>query len=190
MGNDNKLLLPIDDEPLVRTCVQNAIASRAETTIVVLGHEAGQVAGALEGLAYRDVINKDYAEGMSSSLRAGIEAALDYDGIAVLLADMPLLAPGILDRLLDVFAQQEKPTIVAASHQGRRGHPVIWPAFCFPELLALRGDIGGKRLLQKYPDWVIEADAGTDNIFMDIDTRSDLEAARGQPALHDQPSYL
>tara|TARA_R110002073_G_scaffold7247_4_gene41525 strand:+ start:1813 stop:2475 length:663 start_codon:yes stop_codon:yes gene_type:complete len=182
MGRDNKLLLKIGGNTLVRSAVQNAITSDVHSTIVVLGHEAKKVAASLEGLEYQPQINEEYSQGMASSLRVGVKAAEGFDAVAILLADMPQVESKTLDVLLSVFLQQEFPRIVVATHGGRRGHPVIWPAVCFPDLMTLRGDIGGKQLLQKNAHQVIEADVESDSIFMDIDTRSDLAAANALPA--------
>ena len=181
MGADNKLLLECGGDTLVRASVQSSIASNVQATIVVLGHEAQAVAAVLEGLDYQAVINADYAQGMASSLRVGVAAAQDYDAVVVLLADMPRIAPDTIDALLREFARYEESSIVVATHRGRRGHPVIWPAQFFPDLTRLRGDVGGKGLLKKYTRHLVEVDVGTDSIFMDIDTVDDLAAANRLP---------
>ncbi len=177
MGQDNKLLLEVGGTPLVRASVQGALASKARSTIVVLGHEADTVAGALDGLDCRHVINEDYTRGLSSSLRTGVGAAAGYDGVAILLADMPRVEPAILDTLFDVFVQRGARSVVVAAHRGRRGHPVIWPAACFADLAALTGDRGGRLLFEKYADRIVEVDVGSDSIFLDIDTHADLASA-------------
>jgi molybdenum cofactor cytidylyltransferase len=176
MGADNKLLLEAGGATLVRASVQSALASNVQSTIVVLGHQAQDVAAALEGLEYQGVINEDYAEGMASSLRVGVAAAERYDAVMVLLADMPRIEPRTIDALLREFARREEPAIVVATHKGRRGHPVIWPVKLFPDLMTLRGDVGGKGLLEKYARHLVEVDVSTDSIFTDIDTVDDLAA--------------
>ena len=178
MGADNKLLLDIDGSPMLRSSVQNAIASNVQSTIVVLGHEAEDVAGALQGLQCQVEINEDYSEGMATSLRAGIKAAKGFDAVAILLGDMPIIEPSVLNTLLEVYVQQPASTILVATHAGRRGHPVIWPAECFPDLMSLIGDVGGKQLLEKYSRRVIEVEMDTDSILIDIDTPQDWNAAQ------------
>ena len=180
MGRHNKLLMEVKGQAVVRSSVQHAMTSNLHSTIVVLGYQAQRVGQALEGLQYQPAINANYRQGVSSSLRIGVQAARGFDAVAILLADMPAVTPKVLNTLLDVFARQETPGIVVAVHDGRRGHPVIWPAAYFPDLMILRGDIGGQSLLQKYRHEVIEVDVGTDGIFRDIDTRADLLAANVQ----------
>lgn len=178
MGVDNKLLLDHNGSPLVRCSVENAIASAVQSTFVVLGHDAGSVAEALEGLTFEPVSNTHYSQGMSSSLSAGVNAARGFDAVAILLADMPLIASATIDVLLQVLARQDAPAIIVPARGGRRGHPVIWPAVLFQELMQLNGDTGGKSLLQKYSDLVLEVSVSTDTIFIDIDTPADMEVVQ------------
>lgn len=177
MGADNKLLLEVEGSTLVRSSVQSAIASNAKVTIVVLGYEAEDAITALDGLEYQAAMNADYLEGMSSSIRTGVQAAEGFDAVAILLADMPCVEPKILNTLLTVYSRQKSPAIVVATHTGRRGHPVIWSADFFPDLMALRGDVGGKKLLEKYSRQVVEVEVDSNSIFMDIDTPADIKAA-------------
>jgi len=74
MGS-NKLIAELDGEPIVRRTVRAVLASRARPVVVVTGHEADAVHAALTGLAVKLVHNPDYADGMSTSLRAGVAAA-------------------------------------------------------------------------------------------------------------------
>ena len=72
MGADNKLLLPIDGEPVVRRTARQLLGAGLEEVVVVLGHEADSVSGALDGLAVRAVVNPDYRDGQMTSVRAGL----------------------------------------------------------------------------------------------------------------------
>ena len=74
MGAINKMLAEIGGKPLVRIAADQAVASRAKPVIVVTGHEREKVEAALKGLPVRLVHNPDYAEGLGTSLKAGIAA--------------------------------------------------------------------------------------------------------------------
>ena len=90
MGAVNKMLAEIGGKPLVRIAAEQALASRAKPVIVVTGHERERVEQALAGLPVRFVHNPDYAEGLGTSLKAGIAAVPDEsDGAIVCLGDMP-----------------------------------------------------------------------------------------------------
>ena len=90
MGGPNKLLAEIGGKPLVRIAAEEALASRARPVIVVTGHQRDKVEAALEGLDVQRVHNPDFAEGLSTSLKAGLAAVPDdVDGAIVCLGDMP-----------------------------------------------------------------------------------------------------
>ena len=90
MGGPNKLLAEIGGRPLVRIAAEAALASRARPVIVVTGHQREQVEEALAGLPVRLVHNPDFADGLGTSLKAGIAAVpADADGAIVCLGDMP-----------------------------------------------------------------------------------------------------
>src|SRR5436309_480297 len=74
MGGPNKLLAEIRGRPLVRIVVDEAVASHAKPVIVVVGHERGEVEKALAGLPVQFVHNPDFAQGLGTSLKAGIAA--------------------------------------------------------------------------------------------------------------------
>ena len=90
MAPRNKLLETVGGEPMVRHVAATALAGGAQPVIVVTGHEAAAVAAALRGLAVTIVANPDYADGLSTSLRAGLRALPQgIDGALILLGDMP-----------------------------------------------------------------------------------------------------
>jgi molybdenum cofactor cytidylyltransferase len=179
MGTENKLLADIGGKPMVRLVVEAALASRAQPTLVVTGHQADAVQAALAGLDVTFVDNPDYSVGLSGSLKAGIAAlGRRCDGALVLLGDMPRIAAAHLDRLIAAFAAEPIATIVLPTRAGRPGNPVLWPSDCFAEMLQLDGDAGAKRLLSVHADRVREVDLGTDAIFADVDTPAALAELR------------
>jgi molybdenum cofactor cytidylyltransferase len=177
MGPANKMLADIAGQPMVRRVTEAALASKATAVLVVTGHMADEVSAALAGLDVTIAANPDYNTGLAGSLKAGIRALPpSCDGTLILLGDMPRIAPEHLDALADAFTPD---TIVVPVHAGRQGNPVLWPAKFFPELLALDGDAGAKRLIAVHAGSVCEIDLGTDAIFADIDTPEALAALRG-----------
>ena len=179
MGAANKLLADIDGRPMLRGVVEAALASRARPILVVTGHQAASVETVLGGLDVAFVDNSDYADGLSSSLKAGIGAVpASADGVLVLLGDMPQITGAHLDRLIAAFAAEDRAVIVP-THGGRRGNPVLWPRAHFAEMLQLEGDAGAKRLMAAHAADVREVDLGTDAIFADVDTPEALAQLRG-----------
>jgi molybdenum cofactor cytidylyltransferase len=175
----NKLLLPIEGKPMVRTAVEAAVASAAELTLVVTGKDGSRVADALAGLPIRTVENRDYAMGLSTSLKAGLNALPpDCDGALILLSDMPGVTPKLIDKLIAAFDPSEERAICVATRHGKRGNPVLWSRRFFPEMLSLEGDVGAKHLLGVYGELVCEVEAEDDAPLTDIDTPEALAAYR------------
>jgi molybdenum cofactor cytidylyltransferase len=179
MGAANKLTADIGGKPMVRRVVEAALASAASPVLVVTGHQAADVRAALAGLTVSFVHNPDYAQGLSSSLKAGIGALPDTAvGALVLLGDMPQITAAHLDRLMAAFADDKGAGIIVPTHAGKRGNPVLWPRAHFAEMLQLEGDAGAKRLLAAHASRVREVDLGTDAIFTDVDTPEALAQLR------------
>src|SRR5262249_43408777 len=87
---EHDLLLELGGLSLVRRAVLEALASRASSVVVVIGHRSEEVRVALAGLQVVFAVNPTPERGLSSSLRAGIEALDDtVDGVLVCFADMP-----------------------------------------------------------------------------------------------------
>jgi molybdenum cofactor cytidylyltransferase len=179
MGAQNKLLADIGGKSMVRRVAETALASRARPVLVVTGHRGAEVAAALAGLEVALIANPDYATGLASSLRAGVRALpQECEGALILLGDMPRITAEHINRLIDTFVADNGMVIVAPTHQGARGNPVLWPPAFFPDLLKLEGDTGAKRLITAYAQQVEEVDLGTDAIFADVDTPDDLAQVR------------
>jgi len=114
--------------------------------LAVLGNEAARVDTALGKLPVERVRNPAFAEGLSSSLKAGLTALPpDIDGVLVCLGDMPLVAGRDLDRLIAAFNPLEGRAIIVPTRHGKRGNPVLWARRFFPEMAELAGDVGGGR---------------------------------------------
>ena len=179
----NKLVADLGGKPMVRRVVEAALGSAAFPVLVVTGHQDAETRQALTGLDIVLVHNPDYAEGLSTSLKAGIAAVPpEAAGALVLLGDMPQIASAHLDQLIVAF-RDKGGAIVVPTHVGKRGNPVLWPRACFEEMRRLKGDAGAKRLLAAHASRVREVDLGTDAIFLDVDTAEVLAQVRGSKNL-------
>ena len=179
MGKANKLLSEIGGEPMVARVVRAAVDSKAGPVVVVTGHEAAKVRAALTGhdVAFAD--NPDYAQGLSTSLAAGLAAlAADVDGAVVCLGDMPRIDAGLIDRLIEAFAPEDGRTICVPTHGGKRGNPVLWARRYFAEIEAIAGDVGARHLSGEHEDAVCEVAVEDDAALIDIDTPAELAAAK------------
>ena len=176
-----KLVENIAGVPMVRRVVETALASRASPVVVVTGHEEPRVKSALAGLDVRFVHNTQYADGLSTSLRAGLLGLpSDADAALILLGDMPLISAGDCDRILQALGSEG--TLVAmATANGARGNPVAWSSKLFAELRATEGDAGGRTLMSRYADNIVDVEIG-EGAALDADTPAALEAIRSRKA--------
>jgi molybdenum cofactor cytidylyltransferase len=180
MGGANKLLQPVQGVPMLRRVVNAALASRCTSVRVVTGFAADDSQACLAGLDVAFTHNPDYPTGMASSLRCGLAALNpEADAAVVLLADMPFIDGGHIDRLIDAF-DPDRPRIVAPVKDGRRGNPVLWPRAFFAEMRAVEGDVGARELLRRHAGQVVSVACEDDAIFADIDTPAALGEVAGR----------
>ncbi|UFN50347.1 molybdopterin-binding/glycosyltransferase family 2 protein [Roseomonas sp. OT10] len=178
MGPRNKLLVPdAAGVPMVARVADHALASAAEPVIVVTGHQHEAVEQALAGRPLRLAHAPGHAEGLSASLRAGLAAVPEEaEGVLVLLGDMPLVSGAVLDRLIEGFDPVAGRAIVQPVHAGRPGNPVLWSREFLPEMRALSGDAGAKRLLERHAARVARVEVADDSVLRDFDTAESLQA--------------
>jgi len=149
----------------------------------VTGHEADAVRAALAGLDVSFAHNPDFADGMSTSLRAGIAAAGGVDAALICLGDMPRLAPAHLDAVIDAYRAGSPEDIVVPTCDRKRGNPVLWPRAYFAEIAALSGDVGARGLLDRHAESVRLVAIDDPAILVDVDTPAALaELRRGDHA--------
>lgn len=178
-GGRHKLLLPLHDRPVLAHVLDAVLASKSRPILLILGHQAIQVRSRIvqyTGHTSISIIeNKDYKEGMSTSLRLGIQALGTYDNgqhidsILVLLGDQPLISARLLDTLIDTFRQTGK-NIVAPLYNGKRGNPVLFGKSLFDELTLVSGDEGGRSVLNRHKEETATVEVGDIQASYDVDT--------------------
>ncbi|MBE0529752.1 MAG: nucleotidyltransferase family protein [Rhodospirillales bacterium] len=175
---ENKLLVEIDDRPLVARVVDAALGAELTSVVVVTGHEADRVRAALEGRPVSYAHNPDFAAGMAGSLKAGL-AVLPAEtmGALVCLGDMPDVSSAHISRIVAAFPPDGR-AICVPTRQGRRGNPVLLGRPFFAEMQALTGDVGARGLIAKHPDLVREIPMDDDAVLTDLDTAESWLAYR------------
>lgn len=185
MRGADKLLEPVaDGRPALRVAAEAALASQADETVVVLPPARPDRRAALAGLGVAVVEAADAAEGMAASLRAGLGAAAPRaDAVVVMLADMPEVGPGEVDRLIAAFDPAEGREICrATAADGAPGHPVLFGRRFFESLAALTGDRGAREVLRDAAEFVVDVPTAGRAALIDLDTPEDWAAWRaGRP---------
>ena len=181
MGAVNKMLAEIGGKPLVRIAAEQAVASHAQPVIVVTGHEREKVEAALKGLQVRFVHNADYAEGLGTSLKAGIAAVPEENDAAVVcLGDMPQVDAALINRLIAAFDPERGALVVVPSIDGKRGNPVVWSRRFFHDLMTIQGDVGARHLIGNYAEAVVEVPVAGEAALTDVDTPESLLAVKAE----------
>lgn len=180
-GGKHKLLAEFNGVPLVRRCALTALGSDAASVVVVTGHRRREIEAALGALPLTLVDNPDYADGMASSLIAGLSSkpADGTDGTLVMLADMPGISIAHLNALISAFRNSGGKAIVRAVSCGKPGNPVVLPRSLNHVILRLGGDVGARDIITTSGPPVLGVDVG-DAASLDVDTTDDILAAGGE----------
>jgi molybdenum cofactor cytidylyltransferase len=173
-GAEPKLLASLGSRPLVRHVVEAAVGSSVRPVIVVTGYRAAEIAAALAGLPIQVVHNVSFADGMSTSLKAGF-AALPREAKAavILLGDMPLMTPGLIENLVSGWNMTGKPAALVPTFNGRRGNPVVVSRELEDAIEGLSADVGAGPILRGRSD-VLEWPIADRAILQDVDTMEDF----------------
>ena len=167
-----KLIAVWKGAPMVRCVALAALASRARPVVVVLGHEAAAVRKALDELPATFVENRDYAQGLSTSLRAGLAALpARCAGAVILLGDMPEVGAQVVDALIAAFAARPDALAVVPRGAEGLGNPVLLARGLFAQASTLRGDKGARGLVESAGARRVEVEWAGAEIALDIDER-------------------
>jgi molybdenum cofactor cytidylyltransferase len=178
MGS-NKLLKMVHGKPMVRRTVENVLQSRATPVYVVTGHDEKAVRDALDGLDVAFVTNPRFEDGLSTSLKEGIDRLPDsVDGALIVLGDMPLVPVATMNKLIGAFEPAENRSICVPVFQGERGNPILWGRQHFADFEGIKGDGGAKVLLVVNSDSVTEVPVRSEGVLTDFDTPESLNAVK------------
>jgi molybdenum cofactor cytidylyltransferase len=167
-----KQLAQVNGRPMLHLAVARAVEIAGQSVTVVLGANAAELAPLLRHTGASLVINRDWAEGMGSSVRAGVaRIPAAADGALLLLADQPAVTADDLRRLVDAWRRQPR-CIAAAYYAGTAGVPAIFPREDFAALSCLRGDTGARALLKGAAERLVRVPLSS--AALDIDTPEDL----------------
>jgi molybdenum cofactor cytidylyltransferase len=176
-----KALLPVEGTTFIERIVGALGQTKVGGIVVVLGHNAAEMAGRLEHLPVEIVVNPDYRSGQLSSLQTGIRAleGRDVAGILVHLVDHPFLDRGLANHMIDEFYRSGK-LIVVPRCGGRRGHPVIFSKELFAEFLAAPAEHGAKSVVHAHREDSLEIETSEAGVLIDVDTPEEYRKYVGE----------
>jgi molybdenum cofactor cytidylyltransferase len=171
-----KQLVQLGGQPVLHRVVANAVSLAGHAVTVVIGAHAGQMTRMLAHSPAAIVVNRQWEEGMGSSLRFGIAALPPAcDAVLTLLGDQVGITADDLKRLADAWKGEDS-VIAASVYDQRVGVPAIFPRSFFSELAQLRGDHGARQVLERNSQRLLRVPMP--NAAVDLDTPADLAALR------------
>ncbi|WP_320171273.1 DVU_1551 family NTP transferase [Maridesulfovibrio sp.] len=172
-----KALLPLDGSTVLSRCIRTLVDGGTSDVFVVTGHMADRVGAEAVSMGMHEVYNKDFEQGMFSSVKAGVKA-LPEDAAAflVLPVDIPLIRPSTIRALTFDFVAD--PTdVIYPCFKGERGHPPLISAELIPEIIAHDGTGGLRTILEKHEDKARDRHMPDLGILRDLDTPADYDKA-------------
>jgi len=171
-----KLLAPMGDRPVLQHTLDAVAAGGLDDTVVVLGNEAPSIESGITWRAERRLVNPRPQDGLSSSLRLGLDAAAQdpaADAVLVVLGDQPALRPEAIRSVLNAASATDRPLVRARYTHDAAPNPVLVRRAAWVLAAGLEGDHGLGPLLAARPDLVHEV--AVDGANPDVDTPDDLE---------------
>ena len=151
---EDKLLLPVHGQPMGVHALEVLVNVPFDRRVLVTSVDKGYLIEAAREKGFDVILNPAPERGMSSSVRLGTEhihGADAYDGILYAVADQPNLRQKTVERLVKAF-EGAPDCIWAPEAEGKRGNPVLFPAALMGELMAVKGDRGGRQVIAAHPD--------------------------------------
>ena len=175
-----KQLLRVHGETILGRILNEALDSELDKIFLILGYQANEIKRTLgQSLIHgklQVIENRQYAQGISSSIIAGLsEIEENYDHVMILLADLPHINSILINLLIFGYLESGLP-IGAIQVKSKRSHPVIFGKALYRELRKLQGDVGAKSIFEKFSDRVCLVEPGFCYNDMDIDTPEDYAA--------------
>jgi molybdenum cofactor cytidylyltransferase len=170
-----KQLLKLEGDTFLRRMARMAVLLDVGPAAVVLGARAEAMRPELNGLDVHLVDNPDWAEGMSTSLRAGVRflETLEpkVEAVLVLLVDQPRVDADLLQDIIHIYREQ-RPPLVASFYNDMPGVPALFDRSLFAELQSITGDRGARRVIRNYEEELISVPfpGGA----LDVDTEKDF----------------
>lgn len=171
-GRLPKQLHRIDGQTLAYRTARTALASKLRQIVVVTGHRSAAVGAALAGLAVEVVDNPHFADGQSTSVRAGLSRVEPEAEAAIFIpCDLPNLDTWTIDRLIASYSESCGPIVVPV-FEGRRKAPVLFGRNLFAEIEGITGDEGARQLFTSHEDDIHEVEFDSVEPFEDLNRKS------------------
>ena len=171
-----KQLLPLCGKSMVWQVANTACRSKIDQVVLVTGAYRDEIAAAVGDLDLSLVHNPKWQDGQAGSLKTGLHSLPDkVEAVMFLLADQPMLTPGLINALIDKYHNCGQ-SIICPIYKNKRGNPVLFDWKLWKTSLhALQGDRGARQVIADNPGSVAFVPVDSADIFCDVDTDEDYK---------------
>jgi molybdenum cofactor cytidylyltransferase len=176
-----KALIPYRGKTFVEHLIEVTRHRRVGLTRIVVGAHADEIRERLSGHSGEIVVNADWAKGQLSSIQAGVRGLPGgaTDGMILCPVDHPLVSAGLVAALIEEFDASGK-SIALPTYRGRRGHPLIFRASLYQELLAASADVGARQVVWAHENDTCHVPTDEEGVVLNINDPVTLERALGR----------
>jgi molybdenum cofactor cytidylyltransferase len=183
-----KALLAFQGRPFLEHLLEVTVHPKIGVRRVVLGAHAEPIAKSIALAGEEIVINDEWESGQLSSIQAAIRSlpateglAGGTDGLLLCLIDHPLISKSLVNELIEAFYASSCARIVLPVYEGRRGHPLIFPAALYPELLQAPIDKGARAVVWAHaPAGVLELPTNEEGCVLNLNDPETMHRATGR----------
>ena len=177
-----KALLPYQGRPFLEHLLEITTRPEIIARKVVLGADADSIARVIRLKAHEMVINADWEKGQLSSIQAAVrKLPAGTAGMLLCLIDHPLISSALVGELIAQFYKSKKPVVLPV-YEGRRGHPVIFSASLYDELLRAPLETGARSVVWAHADEVDEVRTNEEGCVLNLNDPETLNRAIGNQA--------
>jgi molybdenum cofactor cytidylyltransferase len=175
-----KALLPFQGRPFLEHLLEVTAHREIGARRVVLGGDAEPIAKAVNLKADEIVINPEWEKGQLSSVQAALRSLPPgTDGMLLCLIDHPLISSALVRELIEQFYKTKSP-IVLPVYEGRRGHPVIFSASLYDELLNAALETGARAVVWAHKGEIEEVRTNEEGCVLNLNDPETMNSALRQ----------
>lgn len=173
-----KALLPYRKKTFLEHLIEITRHARVGVTKIVVGAHAQEIAASSPSWSESIVVNENWQQGQLSSIQAAIRSLLPgaTGGLILCPVDHPMISAELVARLIDEFDSTGK-LIVLPAYRGRRGHPVIFGAALYDELLSASPEVGARQVVWEHSAEVAELPTEQEGVVLNINDPETLKRA-------------
>lgn len=176
-----KQFVQLNEKPLFMYPLERAIKMALHPIVLVGNPNTAKMKDHITSLNVNYTENDHYELGLSSSIIHGLDTIKEnIDAVIILLADQPFITLEVIKKMIDTYHSEydQGIRIVRPYYEGKAGHPVLFDQSFFQQLRTIRGDQGGKNIIESNINKLKTIKIFQKELNMDIDTLKDLEKAQ------------